>query len=424
MKIIERPTNDVIPYARNPRKNQAAVSGVAASIKEFGFRQPIVIDADGVVVAGHTRLLAARQLGLETVPCVVASDLTPQQIKAYRLLDNKLAEKAEWDTELLALELGELPEFEFEPFEVEWDLPTDATPLAEGSGGAVEPPVTPFSRRGDLWSLGAHRLLCGDSTDAADVERLMDGRRPVLMNTDPPYGVDYAAVKDGIPRRGYCDMLARGGSIANDDLTSAELQRLLEDMLNKALPHLADGCAFYLWHPPLALQVPFVAAAAAADILIHRQIVWVKPHLVLTRSGMYHWRHETCLYGWRRGFQPPWYGEKNQTSIWECGEPQQGRVHPTQKPLELFAIPMRNHTRENEIVYEPFSGSGSQLIAAERLGRVCYGLELEPRYVDVICQRFFAETGIIPEREDGTQFPVADVTPQNGAKEKTTGGNT
>lgn len=416
MKIIEKKTSELIPYARNPRKNDDAVNSVAASIKEFGFKQPIVIDAEGVVVAGHTRLKAAQKLGLETVPCVVASDLTPAQIKAYRLLDNKVAEKADWDFALLQVEIEDLADFDLEPFDVDWELPIDTTPL-EGGAAAPAPPEVAFSKSGDLWLLGRHRLLCGDSTSPVDVTRLMDGELCGLMNTDPPYGVDYVAIKNGIPASGMQNISERCGDIVNDDLLdSAKLQEFLENAIRAILPHLTENPAFYLWHIMSErgqLCVAAAAATAAADILIHRQIIWVKPSMVLTRSGMYHWRHELCAYGWIRGKQPPWYGAKNQTSVWELGR-ENDTVHPTEKPTELFAIPMRNHTREGEVVYEPFGGSGSQFIAAHKLNRRCYGLEISPRYVDVICQRFYNETGIIPVKEDGTKFPVD----RNGLKEK------
>jgi DNA modification methylase len=245
---------------------------------------------------------------------------------------------------------------------------------------------------GEIWKLGEHRLLCGDSRNAEDVARLFADEKAVLMNTDPPYGVDYAGVKDGMER---FTSLERNGKIQNDDLTDgAALQEFLEGAIRAALPVLIQNPAFYLWHPMLTQGTFFAAAAAAAaDILIHRQIIWVKPHMVLTRSGMYHWKHELCFYGWIRGTPCAWYGGKSQVSVWEIGEHQQGRAHPTQKPIELFTRPIQNHTREGEICYEPFAGSGSQFIAAERLKRRCFGVEIESRYCDVVVRRWEAETG-------------------------------
>jgi DNA modification methylase len=244
--------------------------------------------------------------------------------------------------------------------------------------------------------MGEHRLLCGDSTKAEDVARLMEGEKAVLMNTDPPYGVDYTATKAGMPVSGLGDAQARWGDIENDDLTDgAKLQTFLESAIRAAVPHLASGCAFYLWHPMLTQGTFFAAAAAAAaaDILIHRQIIWVKPGFVLTRSGMYHWKHELCFYGWVRSHPPPWYGEKNQTSVWEVGRDDGKSVHPTQKPVALFETPMLNHSRKGEAVYEPFCGSGSQIIAGERLGRRVRAMELSPRWVDAAVARWEQFTG-------------------------------
>lgn len=234
---------------------------------------------------------------------------------------------------------------------------------------------------------GRHRLLCGDSTKAEDVARLMDGEKAAVMNTDPPYGIDYTKAKAGM-------IAARWQPIENDDLTDGDaLQAFLEAAIRTAVPHLNRDCAFYLWHPMLTQGTFFAAAAAAADILIHRQIIWVKPQLILTRSGMYHWKHELCFYGWVRGNPPPWYGEKNQTTIVEAGRDQDAGQHPTQKPVALFEFPLANHTRPGEVCYEPFAGSGSQVIAAERLGRRCFAMELSPAYCDVIVARWEAFTG-------------------------------
>jgi DNA modification methylase len=240
---------------------------------------------------------------------------------------------------------------------------------------------------GDLWLIGEHRLLCGDSTKAKDVEQVMDGAKGVLMNTDPPYGIDYVAIKNGIPRSGFKNIAAEKGDIENDDLTDgASLQAFLEDAIRAAVPHLVDNAAFYLWHPMLTQGTFFAAAAAAADILIHRQIIWVKPGFVLTRSGMYHWKHELCFYGWRRGNPPPWYGDKSQTSVWEVGR-EGDTAHPTQKPVDLFIRPMMNHSKLGEVVYEPFAGSGSQFVAGQNIARRVFGLEISPKYCAVILER-------------------------------------
>lgn len=304
MKIKATPLNKIIPYARNPRVHGTAIDKVAASIKEFGFRQPIVVDAEGVIIAGHARYEAARRLGLAAAPVHVAEGLTPAQ-----------------------------------------------------------------------------------------VARLMDERRAVLLATDPPYGVSHVATKDGIPRSGFADMAKRWEHIKNDDLEDNKLQEFLERAFRAALNHaLTENAAWYLWHAHLTQGFFAAAAAAAADVLLHRQIIWKKPGFVLTRSGQYHWAHEPCFYGWRRGHPPPWYGDKSQTSVWEIGR-DQGGLHPTQKPVALWDAPVQNHSHPSEILYEPFAGSGSQFIAAEKSERTCYGLELSEHYCDVIVRRWQAYTG-------------------------------
>ena len=318
------------------------------------------------------------------------------------MADNKIALNSSWDEAALGIELGELSglgvdlgTLGFGPSEVATLCPTGRDTGGPATDAATEPTENPVAIRGDLWALGRHRLLCGDSTQPKDVERLMDRQKAVLMNTDPPYGVDYAAVKNGIPRSGFRDIQARGGDIENDDLTDgAELQAFLEAVIRTAVPHLIDRAAFYLWHPMLTQGTFFAAAAAAAaDILIHRQIIWVKPHLVLTRSGMYHWKHELAFYGWRRGFKPDWFGDKGQTSVWEVAYDGGERHHPTQKPTALFETPMLNHSKPGDVVYEPFSGSGSQLIAAEKTGRVCRAIEIAPKYIDAAILRWQDFTG-------------------------------
>ena len=433
MRVQLRATDSIRPYEGNPRVNDQAVGAVAASIREFGFRQPIVVDERGVIIAGHTRWKAAQELGLERVPVHVAAGLTKAQVRAYRIADNQTVALAEWDMDLLPIELKELEALDFDLSLL--GFPEDELAGLLGRGSAEDlagldevpdVPAVPVTRAGDLWLMGEHRLLCGDSTKAEDVDRVMGEGKAALMNTDPPYGVDYVAVKDGIPRSGFRDIQAREGTIENDDLTSGpELQAFLEKAIRTAVPHLTATPAFYLWHPMLTQGTFFAAAAAAAaaaDILIHRQIIWVKPHLVLTRSGQYHWRHELCFYGWVRGHPCPWYGDKSQTSVWEVSHGEE-RGHPTQKPVELFTRPMLNHTKPGEACYEPFSGSGSQFIAAEHLGRVCYGLEIEPRYCDVALERWMNLTGKSPVREgDGAEYDgLKAKTDKKAAKAKRAG---
>lgn len=379
-----------------------AIDKVAASIKEFGFRQPIVVDAEGVIIAGHARYEAARRLGLAAAPVHVAEGLTPAQVKAYRLADNRVAQEAQWDNDLLGLEFEDLKgaDFDlaltgFEGDEIEALFAGDERQGVTGDDDipALEEGKPPVTQPGDLWLMGAHRLLCGDATIEAQVARLMDERRAVLLATDPPYGVSHVATKDGIPRSGFADMAKRWEHIKNDDLEDNKLQEFLERAFRAALNHaLTENAAWYLWHAHLTQGFFAAAAAAAADVLLHRQIIWKKPGFVLTRSGQYHWAHEPCFYGWRRGHPPPWYGDKSQTSVWEIGR-DQGGLHPTQKPVALWDAPVQNHSHPSEILYEPFAGSGSQFIAAEKSERTCYGLELSEHYCDVIVRRWQAYTG-------------------------------
>ena len=406
MQIETLAVDRLIPYARNSRTHSdAQVAQIAASIKEFGFTNPVLIDADGGIIAGHGRVMGARQLGLAEVPCIRLGHLTDAQRRAYVIADNKLALNAGWDDTLLALELQELQALGadvsltgFMDDEIAQLLASlDATP--EGATDADEtPPVQAeaITKPGDVWLLGKHRIMCGDSTDAGSVALLMNGKRAALMQTDPPYGVDYnnaERVNPGVAKP----------RVANDDMTGEQLQAFLESTIRAALPSLDSHAAFYLWHPMLT-QGTFFAAAAAADILIHRQIIWAKPSLLLGR-GDYHWQHELCFYGWVRGNRPPFYGPRNQTTLWPMGK-ETSKEHPTAKPVALWVPPIENHTKPGELMYEPFSGSGSQIIAAEQTGRRCYAMELSPNYVDVAVRRWQQFTGKRATLEStGAEFP-------------------
>lgn len=274
----------------------------------------------------------------------------------------------------------------------------------EPAGGLTDPDEVPAERatdiqRGDLFELGKHRLLCGDSTKSEDVALVMCGELAVLMNTDPPYGIAYTDEARVAAERAHGRPQRKekwAGGIENDSATvdGAKLQAFLESVIRAAVPHLDKHAAFYLWHPMLT-QGTFFAAAAAADILIHRQIIWVKPSL-LFGFGDYHWRHELCFYGWVKGSRPEFYGERNQTTVWELKHDTSNgdREHPTQKPVELFTRPIQNHCHAGQVVYEPFSGSGSQIIAAEQLSVSCRAIEIEPRYCQVAIDRWEAFTGL------------------------------
>ncbi len=244
-----------------------------------------------------------------------------------------------------------------------------------------QPPKTPKTKVGDLYILGEHRLLCGDSAKPEDVSRLMGESKATLIATDPPYGVAYGD-ETGTP--------GKYEKIENDENDGPRLQKFLENVFSAFLPHMDDSCAWYLWHAQMT-QGFFAAAAAAAAVKIHRQIIWVKPSLVLGH-GDYHWRHELCFYGWVEGKRPKWYGDRKQTTVWEIGR-ENDHIHPTQKPVEIFQIPMRFNTLDGDVCYEPFAGSGSQFIAAESMGRKCFGIEISPAYCDVIVKRWENLTG-------------------------------
>lgn len=399
----------LVPYARNSRTHSdEQVAQIAASIREFGFTNPVLIDGDGGIIAGHGRVLGARKLGLAEVPCIRLAHLTEAQRRAYVIADNKLAENAGWDDEMLALELRDLQGMDFDlsltGFEDD-DIAAllaglDATPEGETDADAVpDPQAEVVTQPGDVWVLGKHRLMCGDSTDAGTVALLMNGEKAQLMQTDPPYGIAYVEnAKSKGQSVGHAD-------IENDDLDGQKLQAFLEACIRAALPSLRADCAFYLWHPMLTQGTFFAAAAAAADILIHRQIIWQKPSMVFGR-GDYHWQHELCFYGWVRGNRPPFYGQRNQTTLWAIGR-ETSKDHPTAKPVDLWIPPIENHTKAGEIMYKPFSGSGSQIIAAEKTGRRCYAMELSPQYVDVAVRRWQQFTGKTAVLEStGQPFPA------------------
>lgn len=394
---IERP----IPYARNPRlAPEAAIAKVAASLAEYGWRQPIVVDIQGVIVVGHTRLLAAKRLGLVQVPVHVASDLTPQQIKAYRLADNRTAEETSWDLELLPLEISELADLGYDLGVLGFNSDELARLSFTPTEGLTDPdevpevPDEPITKPGDLITLGDHRLLCGDATSAADVARLMDGRRAGLMATDPPYLVDYDGGHhpDTYGNGGKWGQATSKGWDAYHDPVSATA--FYADYLRVALQcALSDDPACYQWHAIMRTDLVF-AAWREVGLLPHQVLIWAKSRAVLTYCD-YLYDYEPCLYGWIKGHQPRRRPPNDARALWQIdskiidGE----NRHPTIKPVECFRRPIVYHTVPGEAIYEPFAGSGTALIAAQELGRSCYALELEPVFCDVIVSRWERFTG-------------------------------
>lgn len=373
-------------------------------------RRPILATTAGEVYAGNQRLRAALHLGWATVP-VIYDDLSPAEAKARAVRDNSAA--GEWVEDDLAALLFELGQEGVDLAALGADekdilrLLDSVGALGEEAHPVPEPPAEPITRPGDLWLLGPHRLLCGDATRREDVERLMSGAHAVLMMTDPPYGVDYSEIVDSREnqkRGGWADI---AGDVKGNDLPAilAGAFGLARDIV------LSDAAAWFCWHPPGANSQVFRTTMESLGIVVHKQLIWMKPHFVFGRWE-YHWQHETCWYGWREGHHPEFYGDRSESTVWQVEH--EGGIktrngpamaslglgeHPTQKPPELWTRAIRNHTQAGEAIYEPFAGSGPAFTAAHQLGRVCYGLEIEPRYCDVIVKRWENLTGESARRE-------------------------
>ena len=378
--------------------DEGSIAAIAASLKRYGQRTPIVVNKKtGYIAKGNGTWLAARLNGWTKLAMVLVTDDATTHT-GYRLADNRTAQLAHFDEERLSASILLLKEQE-EDLYGSLQLEALAAELTQAIPEVAQddvplPPKTAITKPGDLWLLGEHRILCGDSTKEDDVARLMNGERAGLMNTDPPYGIAYSS--EDLHPNGKKNQAA----IANDDLADEKLQQFLEKCFRAAAGNaLLPKAAWYLWHAHLT-QGFFAAAAAAANVVLHRQIIWVKPVLVFGR-GQYHWKHEPCFMGWVKGKQPPDYGagndERNQTTVWELQSISQLERkefdHASPKPVELFTIPILKHLKAGEICYEPFSGSAPQIIAAEQLGRRCFAMEIEPRYIDVAVTRWEKLTG-------------------------------
>jgi DNA modification methylase len=397
-----RRVDSLVPYARNARTHDdAQIAQIAASIKEFGWTNPILVDGDNSIIAGHGRLLAARKLGMEQVPCIELAGLTETQRKAYILADNKLAMNAGWDEDMLRLELGELAAMDFDTLLTGF---SDEEMLGLNTGSAEgltdedevsEPPVDPVTRLGDVWVLGKHRIVCGDSTHADTVAKCLNGVKPHLMVTDPPYGVEYdanwrneAMRSDGTPIAGRAV-----GKVMNDDRAD------WSDAWS-----LFPGDVAYVWHAGNMAHT--VADSLVANGLnIRAQIIWNKSNMVISR-GDYHPKHEPCWYAGRKGKTGHYVGGRKQTTVWDIDKPQKSETgHSTQKPVECMRRPIENNSSVGQAVYEPFSGSGTTIIAAETVGRCCHAIELNPAYVDMAVKRWQDFTGMQATLEsDGRTF--------------------
>ncbi len=383
MQIQNVPITSVKPYEKNPRFNDDAVDAVAKSIKEFGWQQPIVVYREMVIIVGHTRLKAAESLGLTEVPVIVAENLTPEQVKAYRIADNKTGEIAEWNYELLPFEIKDLQDANFDlsllgfdSEELERILNGDAdkqVTTGETEPDAVpEAPEIPESRRGEVYQLGAHRLMCGDSTDMADTEKLMAGDKAILYLVDPPYNVALQG--------------SNGLTIKNDDMSDSDFRKFLGNAFKCASAMLEPGSAFYIFHSD-SESVNFRLAAKENDLEVHETLYWIKNSFVLGRFD-YHYASESVLYGWKPGAAHAWYSDRCQTNLLHYDKPKCNDVHPSMKCVEMLVSLVQNSSKHGEIVLDNFGGSGSTLIACEQTGRVCRMMELDERYCDVIRRRW------------------------------------
>jgi DNA modification methylase len=392
MDVALMPIERITPYARNPRNNEIAIAKVAASIKEFGFRQPIVVDEQMVVIAGHTRLLAAQQLGLKSVPVHVAKDLSKAQVKAYRLADNRTHEESEWNTEQLAIELEELEQYEFDlsltgfdTYELEELLAKEI--IAEtAKEAALTPPVEPISRLGDLWTLGQHKLLCGDALDAESYIKLLDGVAADMVFTDPPYNVDYRGSLTA-------QQLTRANKLGQRDILNDNLQTGFYEFLHKASQNLISHCkgAIYIFMSSSELDTLRTAFNDAGG---HWStfLIWAKSHFCVGGSD-YQRQYEVMLYGWPKGAKHFWCGARDQSDLWSFNKTDACTLHPTMKPVELVAQAIENSSKPGDIVLDSFCGSGSTVIACEKTNRICRAMELDPKYCDVIVQRWEEATG-------------------------------
>jgi DNA modification methylase len=371
MQVVMKKITSLLEYDNNPRHNEEAIESVANSIREFGFKVPIVISSDNIIIAGHTRLKASVSLGLEEVPCIIADDLNEEQIKAFRLADNKTAELATWDLSKLEEELSHIDmdmlQFGFE--EMEELLPDNASD--DDFDITDEIPEVPFSQPGDIYELGPHRLMCGDSTDSKQVSTLLDGQVVDMIFTDPPYNVDYEGT---------------AGKIKNDKMEDDNFYLFLYDAFQNMFEHTKPGGAIYVCHADTE-GLNFRNAFKNAGYKLSECLIWVKNALVLGRQD-YHWRHEPILYGWKEGAAHYFVDDRTQDTIWEYNKPKKNEEHPTMKPLELVGKAISNSSRRHEIILDLFGGSGSTMIAADQLDRKAYLMELDEKFIDVIVKRY------------------------------------
>lgn len=379
--------SSLIPYARNSRTHSdEQVTQIAASIREFGFTNPVLIDSNGTIIAGHGRVMAAKKVGLSEVPCIRLGHLSQSQIRAYVIADNKLALNAGWDDEMLKSELLTLQEDGFN---------TDLTGFSDDELNALltvetvegetdpdevpEPPPEPITKLGDIWILGNHRLMCGDSTSIDSVTHLMGGEQANLLLTDPPYNVAYEGKTE------------KALTIENDSMDNDSFAQFLRDVYSTADTVMKEGAVFYIWHAD-SEGFNFRKAAFEVGWKIRQCLIWNKNCLVMGRQD-YHWKHEPCLYGWKDGAAHYWGSDRTQTTVLDFNKPSRNGEHPTMKPVELFEYQIKNSSKPSDVVLDLFGGSGTTAIACEKTGRKARLMELDPKYCDVIVKRWEDFTG-------------------------------
>ena len=414
--------NNIKPYKKNPRKNEKAIPYVMESIKQFGFKNPVILDKNNVIVAGHTRIESAKRLGITEIPCIYADDLTDEQIKAFRLADNKVAEIAEWDIDLLDTELDDILNIDMSDFGFDLDL-EDEEEKEIIEDEVPEVPEEPKAKLGDIYQLGNHRLMCGDSTKEEDVAKLMNGVKADLVVTDPPYNVNIGQGGGSICSMRIQNHRTDGATIKNDNMDDSEFNVFLIKAFKNMYESLKDGGVFYVWHGQTKSDI-FIQTLRKNQLEIREMLIWNKDRLVMGRQD-YQWKHEGCVYGWKEGASHYFVDDRKQTTVIEDKKPDIKKMkkeelvklleeiysdkqsttiineerpgiseeHPTMKPVKLIARQVKNSSRIEEKVLDLFGGSGTTLITCEQLNRKCYMMEYDPHYVDVIIQRWENFTG-------------------------------
>lgn len=396
VQVIQMKLTDLIPYENNPRINDDAIDVVANSIKEFGFKNPIIIDKDNVIVCGHTRRLAAIKLGLTEVPCIRADDLTEDQIKAFRVADNKTSELSTWDLDKLKIELGDI-ELNMADFGFE-DLLDQMKELPEDDefDADTELEKEAFVKKGDIWHLGRHKLMCGDST-TSDVQVLMEGKYADLCVTDAPYNVDYEG--------------GSGMKIQNDNMSGEEFYKFLDKAFKNINLSLKPGACFYEFFATRE-HVNFENALKDNDLSPKQELIWSKNGQFTLGRQDYQWDFEPCFYGWKNGASHNWYSDRKQKCVLTFDKPKRNELHPTQKPVPLISYLMKNSSRPKDLVIDLFGGSGTTLIAAEETDRTCFTMEIDEKYASAIVRRYVKTRGNTDDVfvvRDGEQIKATEI---------------